>query len=126
MGSKSRMYCVYKKVEELTRVELLEKYNLTESTLIKCVYDDAPFDNLLFKPKAKKMPMKIKYVYQLYDGDKLVDEGIERYLSNKYNWVMNYLCNCYQKGIKAGKYTLSRRLLTNDDLENGNLDKWVL
>ena len=27
MGTKSRMYCVYKKVEELTREEIKEKYN---------------------------------------------------------------------------------------------------
>lgn len=126
MGSKSRMYCVYKKIDELSRLELMEKYNISESTLKKSDCDDMPFGDLMFKPKTKKCTMKFKYVYQLYDGDKLVDEGIERYLSNKYNWVMNYLCNCYQKGIKAGKYTLSRRLLTNDDLENGNLDKWVL
>ena len=28
MGTKSRMYCVYMKVEELTREEIKEKYNI--------------------------------------------------------------------------------------------------
>ena len=126
MGSKSRMYCVYKKIDELSRLDLMEKYNVSESALKKSDCDDMPFGDLIFKPKNKKNPMKIKYVYQLYDNDEFVEEGTERYLANKYNWVMNYLCNCYQKGINAGKYTLSRRLLTNDDLENGNLDKWIL
>ena len=55
----------------------------------------------------------------------MVDEGSEKYLCNKYHWAYNYLCNSFRTNKKATGYTVGRRLLTNEDLENGNVDEWM-
>ena len=125
MGTKSRMYCVYMKVEELTREEIKEKYNISDSMIDMCNHNDEPCNGLLFKYKNKNMPLKYKYVYQLFKDGEMVDEGSEKYLCNKYHWAYNYLCNSFRTNKKATGYTVGSRLLTNEDLDNGNVDEWM-
>lgn len=116
---------MYKKVEELTRDELMKKYNVNDSTLYACNHNVQPYNGLLFIYKNRNLSLKTRYVYQLYKDGEMVDEGTERYLCDKYHWSYNYICNSFRTNKKATGYTVGRRLLTNEDLENGNVDKWT-
>lgn len=127
MGAKSRQYIVYQKICETTKQDILNQYpGVTERDLALSNYNDVAFNGLLFKCKNKLMPSHIKWVYQLYDDGKFVDEGTEKYLCKKYYWNVNHLCLSYKKGYKVGGYVVKRREITTEDMESGNLDRWFL